>query len=162
MAFKKPFLRAPGNYDTDAASDEATLPPDQYGESLTIQAHAEDADINVLMRRYGVTGKMPENAQHLVPMYGDFTEVTDYRSAVEAVNRAHDAFMLFPAELRARFDNDPQRLMEFAADPKNVEEMRKFGLANPAPQPPPLSRDTEALIEAVKGAQQPPKPPATT
>src|SRR5215469_997100 len=91
-------------YDLKAVSD-AAVDPNPPGESLTVQAHAEEADINVLMRHYGITGKLPENPRP--PMWGDFTEITDYRSAFEAVRAAHEGFMEFPAELRAQFDNDP-------------------------------------------------------
>lgn len=119
-------------YDAKAASDEATIQGD-YGESLTIQSQAEDADINVLMKRYGLTGKMPENPY--VPTYGDFSQVTDYRSALDALRNADEAFMQIPADVRARFNNDPQRYLEFASDENNWAEMHKLGLTKtPGPQ----------------------------
>lgn len=95
---------------------------------------------------------MPENATDLVPQYGDFTNVGDYRSALEAVQRANENFMQLPAELRARWDNDPQKFLEYAHNPENLPEMRKFGLAKPETPEPPLSRETQAIVEAVKTA----------
>jgi hypothetical protein len=106
------FYRSPGNYDVTEASDEAGVAT--VGESMTVQAMAEDADLNVLMRRFGITGKFPENVR--VPSYGDFSHITDYRSAIDAVRAADVLFMEYPAEFRARFDNNPQILLEFAAN----------------------------------------------
>jgi phage internal scaffolding protein len=114
---------------------------------------AEDADINVLMRRYGITGKMPENPEEITAaMYGDFTTtgITDYRSAVEAVAKAHEGFMLFPAEIRARYDNDPQQFVEWVNNPQNADEARKFGLVKPKPAAWEPSPDTKAIITAVE------------
>lgn len=121
--------RAHNGYDVKAASDEAAelATPDGPGVSLTVQSQAEDADINVLMHRYGITGRMPENVR--IPSYGDFTEVTDFRSALEAVRRAEEGFMELPARVRAEFQNDPQLLLQFAADPANLPRMRELGLA---------------------------------
>lgn len=126
MAVKAPFVRSPYNYDVEKASNEATIPADQQGESLTIQSMTEDADLNVLMRRYGITGKFPENPR--VPQYGDFTEVRDFRSALEAVNAGWEAFYTYPAEFRQRFANDPQRFLEWSSDPASRPEMQKLGM----------------------------------
>lgn len=125
MTHKAIKFRAAFGYDVEEASHEASI--DFKGEhSLTIQSMAEDADINVLMERYGITGTMPINPR--VPMYGDFTEVTDYRSALHAVMEASDAFMELPAKIRARFNNDPQELLDFCANDANINEARSLGL----------------------------------
>lgn len=123
MEFRSPF-----GYDTKAASDETAIGPG--GDSLTVQSMSEDADLNVLMRRYGVTGKFPDNRR--VPQFGDFSGISDYQSALNAVLDAQEKFMEYPAELRARFSNSPQSFLEFCENPNNLEEMRKLGLALPA------------------------------
>ena len=133
--------RGHNNYDVQEASDEAVVHNDQ--PSLTVQAHAEDADINVLMRPYGITVKMPDNVK--VPTYGDFTHITDYRSALEATRKAHNDFMEIPAEVRAKFDNDPQNFLEFASNPNNLPQMVEMGLAKrrePPSAPPPATPPT--------------------
>ena len=71
------FIRNPYNYDLAQASDEAAIPPDQQGPSMTIQSHAEDADINVLMRRFGVTGQITQTLN--LPDYADYSEIGDYQ-----------------------------------------------------------------------------------
>jgi len=130
--------RAHNGYDAKKASDEAVGP--EPGISLTIQSMAEEADINVLMYRYGITGKMPDNPR--IPTYGDFTGITDYRTAIEAVRDAEHAFMEIPAQVRSKFDNDPQKFLEFCSMETNVDEMRKLGLLKPTQAPPPTREPT--------------------
>lgn len=101
--------------------------------SRAVQSQKEEADINTIVRNFGVTGKLPVSVR--TPMYGDFTEVQDYRSSLEAIREAERSFLAMPSELRARLNNDPQRFLEWCADPGNLEEMRKLGLANPAAVP---------------------------
>lgn len=94
--------------------------------SLTQQQFSEDADINVMLERFKVTGQMPQGVH--MPSYGDFTGVTDYRTAVDAVMRASNSFMDLPANVRSRFDNDPQKLLEFVSNEKNRDEAIRLGL----------------------------------
>lgn len=132
MAKTKEIVRTIGTYDADAVSEAtglACLDP-----SRTVQDQADEADINVILRNFGITGRMPNNVR--VPEYGDFEDVGDYRSAIEAVKAAEANFMLMPGEVRARFANDPQVFLEFATDPRNIEEMVKMGLAVKKEVPP--------------------------
>lgn len=121
-----PFIRSAYNYAVDAVSFETGL----YcaDESLAQQHMAEDADINTIVRRFGLTGHMPVGVK--LPSYGDFTGIVDYRSALEAVQEAEDSFYELPADLRARFDNDPQLYLDFASNPANQEEIYDLGLAD--------------------------------
>lgn len=102
--------------------------------SLTQQQFKDDVDINVLLEKFKITGVMPQGVR--LPEYGDFTGVTDFRSAQDAILRAKNAFMELPAQLRAKFDNDPQKLMDFVADPANKDEAIKLGLFNKPVDPP--------------------------
>lgn len=105
--------------------------------SLTRSEFADECDINSIMARYEKTGVMPGQAlPNQPPMYLDLTEVPDYRSALEQVMEAQEAFMRLPAKARAEFDNDPAQFVQFAADPANIEQMRSWGLAPPAPEAP--------------------------
>lgn len=97
--------------------------------SLTQQHYAEEADINVMMARFGVTGHMPQSLR--LPTYGDFTGVTDFRSAMDVVVRAQNEFMTLPPDIRARFGNDPHQIISFLSDPDNDAEARKLGLIKP-------------------------------
>lgn len=126
------FLRTPYNYNMDAASVESGLRCED--ESLAVQSAKEECDINTIVRKFGLTGELPSDVK--MPMSGDYTNVLDYQSALNVVIAADDAFMEFPAEVRARFANDPQKLFEFVSDKANLDEARKLGLAIPAaPEP---------------------------
>ena len=113
--------------DSFRGSDIECLEP-----SLTQQSFKDDADINVLLERFKVTGQMPQNI--VLPTYGDFHGISDYRSAVDAIHKASTSFMDLPAHVRSRFQNDPQLFLEFVSDSSNLPEMEKLGLliAKPA------------------------------
>lgn len=109
---------------SDMAAEAAI--PDGPGESMTVQSQAEDADINVMLRRFGVLGQMP--VADRLPEYGDFTGISDYQSALHAITEAEDRFLALEPKIRARFDNDPQLLLEFVSNPSNRPEGIKLGL----------------------------------
>lgn len=144
-----PFLRSGYNYDRDAASIATGLVC--CDPSLTQQQFKEDADINTIVERFGITGKMPDNLR--IPTYGDFTGVSDFRSALAAVEAAERDFMALPANIRADFDNDPQQFLEFADDPSNFSALREMGLTKTPPTPaasaaPPSPAPSSALAPA--------------
>lgn len=122
------FFRSGWNYDRDAASLETGLACED--ESLTIQSQAQEADINELVRRFGVTGQLPQVA--MPPSIAEFTEVFDYRSALETMMRAQESFAALPAEIRSRFRNDAAEFVVFVdreLEAGRLEELRKMGLA---------------------------------
>lgn len=126
------FVRSPYNYDRNKASDESGL--ECLEPSLTKQSDAESADINVIVKRFNLTGQMPQGLQPL--SYSDFEGIFDFQSAMNAVRAAEESFMSMPAHVRERFSNNPQKFMDFCSaeqDGKlvNLEEMRKLGLAIP-------------------------------
>lgn len=126
------FFRTGYNYDRDAASVESGL--ECKDPSLTQQQFAEDADINTIVRRFGITGKLPEGVR--LPSYGDFTGVSDFRSAIAAIEQAEAAFMQMPANVRARFDNDPGAFVDFCSDDRNYAEAQALGLVKVPEQVP--------------------------
>lgn len=117
--------RAGYNYDWKKASDEARVYCDP-AEDRCKQSFAEDADINTIVRRFGVTGKVPTTLK--MPISGDFTEVSDFHSAMNLIREAEVEFRKVPAELRERLQHDPGKFMKWIEDPKNVEEGERFGL----------------------------------
>ena len=121
---KAPFLRTPYNYDTIAASNESGL----HCEDATLaqQQFKDETDINNILRQFNITGLLPEAP--LSPRYGDFTGIGDYHSALNAVIAAEDQFMALPANIRARFENDPAQLIDFLSDENNRSEAEQLGL----------------------------------
>lgn len=123
--FKKPYDdHGPASKRTGLACKD---------KSLTQQNFKDDSDINVIVKRFGLTGQLPVGLR--VPTYGDFDQVDDYRTALEIVKAADYAFQQLPPDIRARFNNDPHEFVAFAEDPTNIEEMRKMGLAIPRESP---------------------------
>lgn len=111
--------------------------------SRAVQSSRDEVDINTIVRRFGLTGQLPENVH--VPQFADFDEVHDFHTAMNLIGEARDSFMAMPAEVRARFDNDPQGLVAFVSDPANLEEMRKLGIAVPKAPDDPLLEAVRAL-----------------
>ena len=99
--------------------------------SKAVQSEAEDADINTIVRRFGLTGTMPQGL--VAPTFADFDDVLDYHSAQLAIVDANNRFMSMPADVRAKFSNDAGIFVDFASDPANIDVLREFGLAVPKP-----------------------------
>jgi len=125
MKYNGPFVRQPGMYDVKQACEECCIA--DFGPSLTQQSQTQDADINQIVKRFGLTGQLPDNLK--TPTYDDWTDVMDYEGALNRVRDAQDNFMKMPAGIRSRFDNDPQKFLEYATDPKNMDGLREMGLA---------------------------------
>jgi phage internal scaffolding protein len=155
---KPPFIRSPYNYDTKQASDETaykeTMP------SLTVQSQAIDTDINEIVRRVGIGAPMPTNLR--IPTYGDFTEIKDYRTALEAIGNAQADFLQLPAATRAKFQNDPQQFLDYCNEPGHEAEMTEMGLLVPQPAPQGAPGAAIATPPAPTGTPLSTKPPGGT
>lgn len=131
---KSIFLRSAYNYDMDAVSRETGL--DCKDDSLAVQSARDETDINTIVRRFGLTGELPGDVE--MPQSGDYSGVGDFHSAMNVVRKAQEEFLRVPAEIRARFQNDPQVFSSFFNDPVNQDEAIRLGLATrkPVPAPP--------------------------
>lgn len=127
----RPFIRTPYNYDRYAASVASGLVSDEV--TRTQQQFKDECDINTIVRNFGLTGQLPFNER--TPLTGDYTEVVnDYQSALNMVMAADAAFMELPSNLRERFHNNPQELLEFVQDPRNKDEADKLGILRGLPK----------------------------
>jgi len=145
------MTRSALNYDRDLVSARSGL--EVFPPSKTTQADAESADINYIVRQFGLTGRMPEGVR--IPSFQDFSEaVDDYQTAANAVRDAQASFLTIPAAIRARFHNDPQAFLEYCSKPEHLDSLREMGLAPPAPEPetppvPPQGKATKSAAPAV-------------
>lgn len=118
-------------------------------KSLTKQSEADACDINKIMAKYERSGIL----QHVSlneAFYADVSNVPDYQAALAIVVKADEMFMSLPGDVRARFENNPQKYLDFVSNPANKDEMIKMGLLNPLPaEPVPLK------VEVVNPAVQP-------
>ncbi len=106
--------------------------------SLTKQSFKNECDVNQIVRRYIDTGGLSaQNLQNYATgEYGDFSDIPDYRTALDQVRRAGEAFSTLPAVVRERFKNNVAGFLDFCHDPENLDELRRMGLARPAPVTP--------------------------
>jgi len=129
----KVFLRTAYNYDMNEASDASALTCND--DSLAVQSAREECDINTIVRRFGVTGELPDNLQ--MPQSIDVTGAPDFHAAMGIVRSAEEQFLRVPAEIRARFSNNPANLVSFLDDASNRDEAVKLGFIVPSPAPAP-------------------------
>lgn len=124
---KVPFFRSGFNYDREVVSDETGLACRDV--SLAKQSMAEECDINVIVRRFGLTGQLPSDVR--MPTYGDFSSVIDFHTAMNAIVQAREAFDRMPADVRYRFHNDAGEFVAFCSDDRNAGEAERLGLLDP-------------------------------
>jgi len=141
----KVFVRNPYNYDMALVSQETGL--ECKDPSLAQQHLKDECDINVIVERFGVTGQLPTTP--LEPSYGDFSGVSDYHTALNAIKAADEAFMALPAKIRAKFDHDPNALLNYLQNEENRDEAIQIGLI-----------DGKPVVESIVSAVETPKPDA--
>lgn len=135
-------------------------------EGLTVQAPAEEQDINVIMKRFGVKdgSRLPYWTDPKAP-YGDFSELPDNPVILaETLRQGELSFKALPADIRNRFGSGPQ-LYNWLQDENNHEEAVKMGLLKkvdpPRPQTPSVSSSTssdkEELVPPPKKSAKPSK-----
>ncbi|UOF82700.1 scaffold protein [Microviridae sp.] len=127
-----PFLRSTFNFDRDAHSNESALTC--LDDSLAIQSAESESNINTIVRKFGLTGQLPD--QVAMPQSGEFHDIPDYHTAMNLIRKTNEEFLKVPAEVRARFGNDPQSFMMFVEDDANRDEARRLGLLKPVPPVP--------------------------
>lgn len=145
MRFRLPYDEIEADKARGVTAVENDMP------SLTQQSFRDDADLNVLLERFGVREAM----NRIVPVdprfYGDFSNAVDLRDVLDVAREAQHHFMDLPAKLRERFQNDPAKLWEFVNDRDNHDECVRLGLLKREEAPPPVT-----VTEPVK----PEAPPA--
>jgi len=97
-------------------------------EKRTKDCFQSECDINVLMRKYQKSGRLPNYIKQN-PVFGDFSKSSDLMSAMQIVEKASLQFKLLDIDLRKKFNHDPLEFLRFVEDPANVQEMIDLGLA---------------------------------
>ena len=91
------------------------------------QSFKDECDINRIVSQYTRTGQITHTNRG-VAHYG-YAPAVDFREALDLVRDQEEQFAELPAEVRARFNNNPEELLEFLGDADNLEEARQLGLA---------------------------------
>lgn len=138
--FDLPVIRTaymPADRSTDLHFDEDVLP------SMTQQQFADECDVNRIVRSNAFIPADPAQMR-----FADVSEVMGYEDALMLVKKAQESFSVLPAELRARFDNDPSNFVDFLADPANEQEAQELGL---------IAKPSEVAPEGEKPLATPPE-----
>lgn len=95
--------------------------------TLTEQHHKDECDINNIMSKFSSNPSLIF-ADPSALNYSDVSEHVDYHSALNYVRRIDDMFLQIPANIREKFDNDPQKFVDFMNDENNLGTMQELGL----------------------------------
>lgn len=151
-------LRSARNYEVDRVSRETAMFDDQEKwPDRAIQSEKDNADINVIVRRFGVGAQMQTPAK--LPSYGDYNGVSDFQTAMNIVREAREKFMELPASIRKRFGNDPQAYLEYVSNKDNIDEMVKMGLAVKKPVKEEVKNEPGSTPSGKTKVGKPPKNP---
>lgn len=127
--------------------NEPTLTQEQFGE---------ETDVNNIIRKYRSMDEVPAHLKNTATgVYGDFSEIPSYQEALHIAARAEEAFMALPSKLRLMFNNDPQQLMDYLDDPKNLEDSIQRGLrTRPTPEKNPVLDKLNEISENTKPSKK--------
>lgn len=112
-------------------SNKDTKPKINCGPGRTQQSEKDSCDINLIMKRFEKTKELPITTARLAS-YGDFSDLSDFKTSLDRIKLAEETFMALPADVRAHVDNDPQKFLDFVDDEDNLETMIEMGLVPPS------------------------------
>lgn len=117
-----PFEIRTGNMRSDGSTD---LHFDENEDpSHTQQQFAKECDVNNIVRSNSF---MPADLAQL--RYQDVSEIGDYHTALSIVTKAQDSFSGLPADVRAQFDNDVAKYVDYVTNPENASKASKAVLS---------------------------------
>jgi len=111
----KHFLRRP-----DGSLRIATFNSEK---SMAQKSFKDRVNVNNIMKKYTYK-QLPD----IPSVVADFSGLGDFHEMSNAVAKARGSFASLPSHLRNRFENDPQKLIDFVSDRKNLDEAVKLGL----------------------------------
>lgn len=124
------------------ATGEFTTP-----ERRVKQSFVDECNINNILKQYSVTGQIKHiSAKAQQGAYLDLPDDLDFQASLQIVKDGEAAFASLPSKTRDRFKNDPAEFLMFMADPANLDEAVKLGLA------------TKPVVEAPQEPQAPSTP----
>lgn len=128
---------------------------------VTQQQFADECNIVNILDKWRKTG-LVTHVNRAAVHYEDLTNVpTDLAEAMRVIDQASIAMMQLPSKVRARFDNDPRRLLTFLQNDTNFDEAVSLGLLEVHKPPqivqqsaaePSQAKPVAASPEAVKSA----------
>lgn len=113
-------------------------------ENQAKQSFKDECDINKIMARFQKTGILDHYTKH-APQYMDIPAI-DYHEALNIIATAESMFEELPSEARKKFDNDPEKFLEFVQNPANAEQLADLGLANRIPEAAESTQSNEPAV----------------
>lgn len=96
-------------------------------KTKTQQQFKDDNNPAVIMKKFVQTG-VPPLGNGKKPMFLDLSQMGDFTEHLNHVTRVQQDFMQLAPQIRAKFDNDPAKLLNFVSDNKNLDEGVLMGL----------------------------------
>lgn len=127
------------------------------GEGLTEQSHAQECDINYILKDYKRTGFIKHAKQH-EGKYDDIS-VQDFQDAMFKVTEAQNMFNALPGQVKKDFGQSPAQFLEFVQNPENVSKLEKLGIIrgndgvdmSGVPTTAPVIKETQTPVETPSG-----------
>lgn len=110
--------------------------------SMTQQHFKDETMIDNILQKYAETGFLTDPFSPKRPIqFGDFSDVTDFQTAQNAVARATEYFESLPSNVRSSFNNSPSEFLQALQDPEQRSKLEDLGFVAPEPskEPQPTS-----------------------
>lgn len=102
--------------------------------SMTQQHFKDETMIDNILQKYAETGFLTDPFSPKRPIqFGDFSDVTDFQTAQNAVARATEYFESLPSRIRSSFNNSPQEFLNALNDPEQRSNLEELGFVAPEP-----------------------------
>lgn len=99
------------------------------------------------MAKYQRTGQLPISNQQVQYLQNSGI---NFHEAMQLIAQGKNEFEQLPANIRAHFDNKPERLIEFLTNEQNIDQAVEMGLVEP-----PITESDESQEDKTPG-QEPP------
>lgn len=101
--------------------------------SMTQQHFKDETMIDNILQKYAETGFLTDPFSPKRPIqFGDFSDVTDFQTAQNAVARATEYFESLPSHIRASFNNSPSDFLQALNDPEQRGKLEELGFIAPS------------------------------
>lgn len=94
-------------------------------EGKTRQSEADQADINKILKRLDLRELTSSQREGI---YADVSGITNFRDAMEKVERGKEAFMSLKANVRSAFDNDVALFLDAFQSVEGIAKLRELGV----------------------------------
>lgn len=143
------------------------IPPDDgtYCPDKVDRTPGASVDINELMKKWDPSGKQFSNAiaQGITTdagmRYDDFTDSKSLQEALNITIHAEQQFLMLPAAIRNKFENDPIKFLDYVNDEKTLEEQYALGIRVKKEEPP-KDATLKDVVDAVNATAKTKKTPS--